>query len=80
MRIAEQQLEMVRDNREFREGIAEVIRALALEQKRQAEQQTLLTEEQRRLAEAQRHTEERMTALIDIVDGMIRNRGQSQPG
>ena len=36
--------------------------------------QVLLTDEQRKLAEAQRHTEDRLSALIAIVDDLVRSR------
>ena len=31
-----------------------------------------ISQEQKRLVEAQRHTDERLNTLIDIVDGMVR--------
>jgi hypothetical protein len=40
--------------------------------------QVLLTDEMRKLAEAQRHTDERMDALIAVVDGLVQREKRSQ--
>jgi len=41
--------------------------------------QVLLTDEVRKLAESQRHTEERLNALIDVVDDIVRKRPPQPP-
>jgi FtsZ-binding cell division protein ZapB len=40
--------------------------------------QVLLTDEMRKLAESQRHTDERLNALIGVVDDLVRRQNPPQ--
>ena len=82
-RLAEQQLALTRHVDDFQREIGAAVISLANGQKQfmdetkeaikgLAEGQTRLAEAQTRLTEAQQHTEERLNALIAVVDGVIR--------
>ena len=75
-RLAEQQIALGQHVDHFQREISAAVLALAEGQKQildnMREGFTRLAEEQRLLKEAQRHTEERLNALITVVDGMIR--------
>ena len=53
------------DHQEFRQEHKDLLRL-----------QVLLNDEVRKLTEAQKHTDDRMNALITVVDGLIRGRAQ----
>ncbi|HYM09104.1 MAG TPA: hypothetical protein VEU62_00150 [Bryobacterales bacterium] len=82
-RLAEQRLALTQHVDRFQREISVAVLALAEGQKllqdevregfrRLTEEQQRLAEAQRRLAELQQHTEEKLNALIAVVDGMIR--------
>jgi len=77
-RMAQQQQELINHFDHFQHEMTAIQLTIVQEQKRLAEAQARLTEEQGRLAQAQRHTEERLNALIAVVDGMIRDRPRPQ--
>lgn len=74
--IARQQLELTEHVNYFQREISAAVLAIAEQQKLLAEEQRRLAEQQALLAEAQRHTEERLNALIVVVDGIVRRPPQ----
>lgn len=82
-RIAQQQLEMTQHVNHFHQEIGAAVLAIAEQQKLLAEAHTRLEEAHARMEEAhakledaQRHTEERLNALIGVVDGIVRRPPQ----
>ena len=49
------------------------------EHKQLLKAQVVLTDRVDKLAEAQQHTEQRLSALIDVVDGIVRKRPPERP-
>jgi len=60
---------IIEEHLEFRRDLKQLLTA-----------QVLMTESLTQLAEAQKHTDDRMNALITVVDGVIRNRPPQEPG
>ena len=73
-RVAQQQMELTQHVNHFQQEISTAVLAIAEQQKLLAAAQAHLAAEQARLAEQVRHTEERLNALIDVVDGIVRRR------
>jgi hypothetical protein len=74
-RLAEQQLALTKHVDDFQREIGAAVIALAHGQKQFMDETKeaikSLAEAQTRLTEAQQHTEERLNALITVVDGLI---------
>lgn len=74
-RLAEQRLALTEHVDRFQREISAAVLALAEGMKegfaRLTEEQRRLADAQRRLTEAQQHTEEKLNALITVVDGLI---------
>ena len=68
---------MIADHEEFRLEHKRLLTAQVLltdAQQKLTEEQKKLAEAQQKLAEAQLHTEDRLSALIGVVDDLVRNR------
>ncbi len=72
-RLATQQLELTQHVDHFQREVSAAVLTIADAQRRTEERLANLAERQAHLAEAQAHTEERLNALIAIVDGIVRH-------
>ena len=75
-RIDEGFLKLEEAQRRTEETITSVVQEFAQEHQLLLKAQVLLTDRVDELREAQKHTDERLNALIGVVDGVVRRRPQ----